>query len=771
MLLENEHAIPFSAQPDLPGAAPLSTAGSYLVYLDVWQRHLTALETPTIREVALGGPDTATRTRTVWQARSHSVPGGTTCLTDLSAWDALLAGSTGTLMARAQPEVTSTDPCIVPASAGFRGLQNQLYRVEIHTAGGLNSATFKWSRDNGSVIFAVDEFLGGQPTDRVRMRSLGRDNELAIRKGDWVEVLDDNNELTFTPGALVQVVDLDTDDLILTLSAAVSGFDMSRHPKVRRWDSTGTPTVSIPGTNDGFIELEDGVEVKFSAGAYQNGDYWLIPARTILGNPALTQTGGIEWPMDASSQPVAQTPEGIQHSYCRLAILVSDGTAITQVSDCRPIFPPATELVELFYLGGDGQEAMPGEVLAHPLRAGVSNGEWPVADARVRFQILEGSGTLSGGGGSGNNILVLTDASGIASVTWQLDSTTQNQLVEARLEDVSGDPHHLMVHYSANLSVASQVAYTPGCEGLQEADTVQEAIDELCRNVALYYVGGDGQSAPAGGQLPFPLEVRLANGHWPLAGEKVMFQVVPPGSGTLVAGASSGGQVEAITDNNGLAACTWTLDSLNPAQQVVAFWERQPDLFIHFNGIVASQQSIEAIHIVDLLIGGKPLELDALYPVAALTGGILIQLDQAIDPITLRDRLACTVTVDMPFPIVPADVQVFGNTLAGFQPLVLAATLEATSGGAAIQWGIGQPVANFLFRLLSLVQGAGFGRAVVAHLHLKGNFIYSIKDPGVYVDSDAVAVRPNTTPTGLHLPSGDEVRGGLFETWFRIAEG
>ncbi len=32
------------------------------------EQHLTAVEREELREVALGGPDTATRTRTVWQA-------------------------------------------------------------------------------------------------------------------------------------------------------------------------------------------------------------------------------------------------------------------------------------------------------------------------------------------------------------------------------------------------------------------------------------------------------------------------------------------------------------------------------------------------------------------------------------------------------------------------------------------------------------------------------------------------------------------------------
>src|SRR6266850_4998173 len=75
ILCENEAPVTVAAepavatvpvQPDLPGVPLPTTDGTYLAYLDVWQRHLTALEAPAIREEALGGPDTGTRTKAVW---------------------------------------------------------------------------------------------------------------------------------------------------------------------------------------------------------------------------------------------------------------------------------------------------------------------------------------------------------------------------------------------------------------------------------------------------------------------------------------------------------------------------------------------------------------------------------------------------------------------------------------------------------------------------------------------------------------------------------
>src|SRR5262249_6061062 len=140
ILCENERSWKFSeqAQGDLPGAEPIpagdAEAGLHVVYLDVWQRHLTALDDPRLREVALGGPDTATRTRTVWQVKrwyaGSDVSGD--CGTTFPELDKLLASGTGQLTARTRDVAADTDPCLVPLGADYRGLENQLYRVEIH---------------------------------------------------------------------------------------------------------------------------------------------------------------------------------------------------------------------------------------------------------------------------------------------------------------------------------------------------------------------------------------------------------------------------------------------------------------------------------------------------------------------------------------------------------------------------------------------------------------------------------------------------------------
>ena len=341
-LCEAEDFFTLTTQPDLPGATAIAEPGFHLVYLDVWQRHLTALDDDSIREQALGGPDTATRTRTVWQIKTHKTD-QVKCLSAAADWEAIAPASTGRLAARAKPSEAAEQPCILPPSAGYRRLENQLYRVEVHQGGALGKATFKWSRDNGSIVTLLSEAIAGK---QVQVESLGRDAVLGFQNGDWVELTDDALELTSRPGELVQIDLVEPNTRTVTFKTAPAfAYVAERHPKMRRWDGTsGEQKIEHgPAASDGFLDLESGVQVKFGAGYYTTGDYWLIPARSA--------TNTIEWPTaSVGGEPLAQAPAGIQHTHCCLAIVTatkdSGPVKLTEVHDCRPLFAPLTELAD-----------------------------------------------------------------------------------------------------------------------------------------------------------------------------------------------------------------------------------------------------------------------------------------------------------------------------------------------------------------------------------------------------------------------------------------
>lgn len=334
-----------------PGAARLQLAdGQYVAYLDVWERHVTALERPAIREVALGGADTCTRARTVWQVKLLKLAGrGASCGDSISEWELLVAAAGGRLSARAQPEADAADPCLLPPGAGYRSLENQLYRVEVHGGGALGAATFRWSRDNATVVTAI-EAAGGQT---VTVHDLGRDDSLGFAGGQWVEIVDEVQELAGRPGTLVQIDAINAATRTITFRSAPPAIDLARNPRLRRWDGSGELALTIPAENDGWIALENGVEVRFEPGSYRTGDYWLIPARSV--------TGELDWP-HLDPQP----PRGIVHHYGRLGLVQATGGQLA-LQDCRKLFAPLAEVPPALHVNGinwANDDAMPQEQLA-----------------------------------------------------------------------------------------------------------------------------------------------------------------------------------------------------------------------------------------------------------------------------------------------------------------------------------------------------------------------------------------------------------------------
>ena len=349
LLAENDtDDLKLSDQPYLPGYAMPAQPGLYLALADVFLRTRTALDDSTIREVALGGPDTATRETIAWQVKllrlgEHDPTATCNGLGAIAALDR----PQGTLRARAEFGTTGNDPCEIGPDARFRGVENQLYRVQIHQGGTFASATFKWSRDNASLV--AERLPDNVGANKVKVGSVGRDGMPGFVQNQWVELLDDANELfddTTTPlhdafdpagkpGTLIQIDAV--DDQILTLKSAPPA-PVGNNPKVRAWDMpAGAIQVNATTTSDGFIELESGVQVQFdSAATYVAGDYWLIPARTIIGD--------VEWPTTGGA-PEAKEPDGIRHHYARLALVsTGDGLAWEVVDDCREIFPSLTAI-------------------------------------------------------------------------------------------------------------------------------------------------------------------------------------------------------------------------------------------------------------------------------------------------------------------------------------------------------------------------------------------------------------------------------------------
>ncbi len=349
-----QKAVSFTKQP-YAWADPSSmmpSSGRHVAYLDVWQREVTAVEIPDLVDRAVG-VDTATRSQTAWQVRLMAIDGTVSCANINQGWFAAQAAtkpSAGRLSCQTSPGATSSDPCLILPEGGYQGTENRLYRVEIHDGGGVGQATFKWSRDNASVVCAVTAISADRK--RLTLAALGRDAQLGLGKGDWVEVIDDRLEWSHLPGVVSRIAedpDRASNTIVLTTALGAGIFDTAspaaRHTRVRRWDQSGkvfdsnlavyrdldaatsTGVIKVPAPTTSLV-IEDGVQVTFSlataGGSFCTGDYWIFAARTA----------------DRSLEElVTEPPRGILHHYCALAI-VNLGSNIVIQTDCRTLWPP-----------------------------------------------------------------------------------------------------------------------------------------------------------------------------------------------------------------------------------------------------------------------------------------------------------------------------------------------------------------------------------------------------------------------------------------------
>jgi hypothetical protein len=347
---------PDAGQPYYPNPPGLPTTGRHLVYLDVWTREVNHLIRPDLIEKAVG-VDSTTRLQTVWQVKLlNNVGTSVNCSTPLDSipgWLPAHAPSAARLTTATAPVPGEPDPCLIPPGGGYKGLENQLYRVEIHKGGGLGTATFKWSRDNASVETRVTHIPA---LSQLTVESIGKDAMLRFSDGDWIEITDDWRELHNEPGELRRIkigngVDDPTRTILLEkpLPAGLFPTDAQnrtqpdRHTRVKRWDQRGkvldqngntlqdldlaaaTGEITVPASGAVSVLLEHNIIATFSlnpsGGEMKSGDAWVFAARST----------------DATIEELdAAPPRAIHHHYAKLGIV----TVPTALTDCRIFWPP-----------------------------------------------------------------------------------------------------------------------------------------------------------------------------------------------------------------------------------------------------------------------------------------------------------------------------------------------------------------------------------------------------------------------------------------------
>jgi len=375
-LCENETTWRYAQQPYLERANDQEIrglTGMFLLYLDVWERFVSSVDDPSIREVALGGADTAGRMKLIWQVKigTEPIPAPSASCTDFdpAILRQLQPANRGKLRARARASESAGDEdvCITSPEARYRGLENQLYRVEVHRGGPAMeasednmdvAATFKWSRNNATNTVALKEKIG----DRLIVSGL-RDFSRWFKPGDWVEITHEALELRGLPGTLVKLAGVEGETLTIdpyTTSGTIHepGDEFEnlkiRNLKVRGWDHTQPEDDllidgGIPIEEGQWLDLEDGIQIRFQpngnpAAEYRSGDYWLIPARVA--------TGDVEWPQqrvdpndpaNTDMEPKPMPPNGIDHHFAPLAAVDLAAGTVNGIVDLRKVFAPLAQ--------------------------------------------------------------------------------------------------------------------------------------------------------------------------------------------------------------------------------------------------------------------------------------------------------------------------------------------------------------------------------------------------------------------------------------------
>ncbi|HXA17866.1 MAG TPA: DUF6519 domain-containing protein [Thermoanaerobaculia bacterium] len=334
----------YDTQPEWikPPSATLSAfPADELVWLELIEHEVSALEDPALLEVALGGPDTAQRTRIV--QRIHRAPTtGTTCadvltFQEFNEWiteGRIYDDATKRLLPRSMLKVgfssagTSASPCDPAASGGYSGAENRLIRVRI-----VSGTQFVWSYDNASSLYRVDHVTSNQ----LFLTSMPVDVQHQPRQDQVVELL--RGTMTLPNGGTVTeafgpIMNLsapfDPINMALTVGGGTLSDEAAPSPPlfVRIWEAPvtfnlGRP-VDLPGTG-----LQVTIIVDAQRGArVSEGDFWTFAVRP--GTPSAI------YPQRYSS---FQPPEGPRRWACSLGVIHwSSATQGAVVSDCRDHF-------------------------------------------------------------------------------------------------------------------------------------------------------------------------------------------------------------------------------------------------------------------------------------------------------------------------------------------------------------------------------------------------------------------------------------------------
>ena len=317
------------------------------VYLYLREQEVSAVEDSDLKDIALGGPDTAQRTRLIQHIVRHQTS-GTDCpsaMADVQAnwWTPsgyqldqtdMRVNSFGQLQVGFVNTVTSS-PCSPTAQGGYLGADNQLIRVQISSADPANPS-FVWGYDDASFLYEVTIASPGSSTTptTLKLNTAPVDAEHIPQSGQAVELLLPAAQLSngqyvaaptgqvfilgsaaFTPGSNTLTLPAGIDTALFGTGPGGNPNPAQLYLRVWQGQSAFTPGTAEPLSNTA-TGVNTGLSVTLtteqSGQSFRTGDYWMFAVRP--PSPALI------YPERYISAP--QPPDGPREWICPLAVIL-----------------------------------------------------------------------------------------------------------------------------------------------------------------------------------------------------------------------------------------------------------------------------------------------------------------------------------------------------------------------------------------------------------------------------------------------------------------
>jgi hypothetical protein len=311
-----------------------------MVYVEVWNKTVNYIDDDSIREPALGGPDTSLRKKLVGQVKASFVSRATTPSKAYELFRDINRFSSALFTLKIDQSAHQLPISFGEVDLGGGLIPGNLHlSVEFHRGPAANGRTidgFKWSDENAAAVVRI---LKAIETDSFIVEEAEPVIGESFKEGDVVEVSNVATELHRQGGQLAQIVSIDQgeQDILITLDSEIhpslrrfeisgkTGFKMKLAPRLRRWSG-----LIAPFAPKSIYDLGRGIKVAFHGGKddfFRPGDYWTFAIRDRDHNRRYA--------------PQKATPDGVRTYGHPLALIrLPRGKQKPKIIDCRRFFKP-----------------------------------------------------------------------------------------------------------------------------------------------------------------------------------------------------------------------------------------------------------------------------------------------------------------------------------------------------------------------------------------------------------------------------------------------